>query len=111
MTTVTRFTADWCQPCKVYGPVFDEVGEKLGDSAIFLTVDVEEQSEYAFKSGVSSIPATIITVDGEEYGRRMGALQKQVLEDWVRAAVNRSRILTSSKVTNRVEEQSGIKTL
>lgn len=52
---VVRFTADWCQPCKKYAPLFDKAADSQGET--WLVVDVEEYPDAAHAFNVRSIPA------------------------------------------------------
>lgn len=58
-----RFTADWCAPCRVYGPQFDKVTARL-DTQCYV-VDIEEYPGVAQRYGIMSIPAVVHVKDGE----------------------------------------------
>lgn len=77
--TLIKFEAEWCQPCKQYKPIFDEISERFKDQINTITIDVEEEVEVAQKNAVMSVPTTILMVDGEIKEREMGILQKQEL--------------------------------
>jgi thioredoxin 1 len=57
---VVDFFAHWCTPCKVMGPIFEEVGKKYNGKVKFVKINVDEARETAMKYEVMSIP-TIIT--------------------------------------------------
>lgn len=60
-----RFTASWCQPCKAYEPIYEEVSNET-PHADFYTVDVDEEQELAQVFNVRSIPTTVfIPKDGD----------------------------------------------
>lgn len=52
---VVRFTADWCQPCKIFAPFYDEASK--GSHLPFFVVDVDKYPELAQEFGIRSIPA------------------------------------------------------
>lgn len=75
---VADFWAEWCGPCKRYGPIFEEFAEG-NKSAKFVKINVEEAPEVAAEFGVQSIPTTIFFKDGEPVGREVGILSKELL--------------------------------
>ena len=82
MVKVIRATAEWCGPCKMYAPVFDNVAKKEEFSDVtFEVFDVDSDNELALKYGIRSIPTTIIEVDGEVVDRKMGAMPEAALSN------------------------------
>jgi thiol-disulfide isomerase/thioredoxin len=63
---IVRFTADWCQPCKAYRPIFDKVAELL--DADFFVVDIDKYPDIAREHNVMSIPA-VFSVKGGVWER------------------------------------------
>lgn len=77
------FYADWCMPCKMFGPVFEATAEEFEDKVKFVKVNIDESPEIAQKYFVMSIP-TLKLVDGEELkGNFVGAMSQDDLEDWL----------------------------
>ena len=77
------FYADWCMPCKMFGPVFEATAEEFEGKVKFVKVNIDESPEIAEKYFVMSIP-TLKLVDGEELkGSYVGAMPQDDLEDWV----------------------------
>ncbi|MBU2547965.1 MAG: thioredoxin [Proteobacteria bacterium] len=74
------FWADWCGPCKMFGPVFEKVSEKHPD-AVFAKVNTEEEQELAGVFGVRSIPTVAIFRDQVLVYKQAGALAEGALED------------------------------
>ena len=77
------FFADWCMPCKMFGPVFEATAEEFEGKVKFVKVNIDESPEIAEKYFVMSIP-TLKLVEGEELkGNYVGAMSQDDLEDWV----------------------------
>lgn len=74
------FYAEWCGPCKMMGPVIDEVAEEMKDSWLVCKVNVDEAPESAGKYGVQSIPTLIVFKKGEEINRSMGFKSKEAVK-------------------------------
>jgi thioredoxin 1 len=68
--------ADWCGPCMMMKPVFEELSKELGSKYKFLKVNVDEERELAVKFGVSSIPTMIFIKNGEVVGKEIGYVGK-----------------------------------
>ncbi len=72
---VVDFYADWCGPCKMFAPVFEEASN---DSSInFVKLNVDEHEDLAREYGVMSIPTTIHFKDGKEVSRQIGFMSKE----------------------------------
>jgi thioredoxin len=78
------FWADWCGPCKMFGPIFEKSSEKHGD-IIFAKVDTEAERELAAAAGISSIPTLMAFRDGVLLYREAGALPENSLEELITA--------------------------
>ena len=83
MVTLIDFYADWCGPCKVMKPIFENVAPDYEGKVEFKKVDVEEETELSAKFGIMSIPTFVILKDEQEVSRKMGAMPEQVLRDWI----------------------------
>lgn len=70
---VVDFWAEWCGPCKMIGPVIDQVSEEVGDAAKVGKVNVDEARELAVKYGVRSIPLLLFFKGGEVKDQIVGA--------------------------------------
>lgn len=81
------FWAEWCGPCRMLGPVLDEVAEEIGDDALVAKVDVDKAQELAAKFAVRSIPALFVLKDGEVAQQFVGVQDKQTLVNAVKAAL------------------------
>lgn len=79
---VVDFYATWCGPCKMFGPIFEEVSE---DSNInFVKLDVDKNDDIARKYGVMTIPTVILFDNVEEVKRHVGLMNKEELEEFIK---------------------------
>ncbi len=67
------FWAEWCGPCKMIGPVIDQLAEELEGSAKIGKVNVDDARELAVKYGVRSIPLLLFFKNGEVKDQIVGA--------------------------------------
>ncbi len=82
------FWAPWCGPCKMLGPVIDELSKEMKDIKIG-KVNVDEQDELATQFGVSSIPTVIVFHNGEVVDQRVGAGTKSSIKGWIDQAMGK----------------------
>ena len=76
------FWADWCPPCKMFGPVFEAASE-IHPDAVFAKIDTDAERELAGGLGISSIPTLMAFRDGYLVYREAGALNKGQFEKLV----------------------------
>ena len=76
------FNADWCGPCRMLGPILEEVAEE-NTSVKFVSVNIDDNEELAMKYQVSSIPCLVLMENGSEIDRRVGLLPKEELESFI----------------------------
>ena len=77
LPVLVDFWAPWCGPCKMLGPVLEEVEKELGAKAVIAKLNVDDEQELAVKFGVSSIPTMILFKKGESVERSVGFLSKE----------------------------------
>jgi len=75
------FWAQWCGPCKMVGPIIEEISEEYQGKAIVGKVDVDTNQEFAAKYGVRNIPTVLLFKNGEVVGRQVGASPKKIYTD------------------------------
>ena len=77
---VVDFWAEWCGPCKVVGPILEELeGER--EDITFAKVNVDFNQELATEFSVRSIPTLILFSEGKEISRLVGAVRKETILD------------------------------
>ncbi|MBN2310371.1 MAG: thioredoxin [Candidatus Hydrogenedentes bacterium] len=79
--TVVDFWAEWCAPCRMMGPILDELAADYDGKITVAKVDVDSEMELAGKFQVSSIPTLLIIKDGEIVQRFIGVTGKAMLAD------------------------------
>lgn len=71
------FWAAWCGPCRMVGPIIDEIGKEYDGKAVVGKMDVDANQEFASKYGVRNIPTVLIFDKGELVGRQVGVSPKK----------------------------------
>lgn len=79
------FWAAWCGPCRMVGPVIDEIHSEYEGKAVVGKVDVDANQEFAAKYGVRNIPTVLIFQNGEVVGRQVGVAPKKTYTDAIDA--------------------------
>jgi len=74
MKQLIYFSAVWCQPCRMLGPVMEEL---QSEGYNVQKVDVDANPSLSQKYGVRNIPTVILAVNGEEVARKVGASPKK----------------------------------
>ena len=86
-TVFVDFWAEWCGPCRMFAPVYEEVSEANPD-IVFAKVDTEDQRQLAADFQIRSIPTLMAIRDGVVLYSQPGALPKANLEELVTAVRN-----------------------
>lgn len=77
------FFAEWCGPCKMTGPIIDQLSEEKKD-ILFYKVNVDENGDLASQFSVFSIPTFVLFRDGQIVGQFSGAMGKEGFEDEIK---------------------------
>lgn len=73
------FWAEWCGPCKMIGPVVEEIAGDYEGKAVVGKVDVDSNPNVAAKFGIRSIPTLLFFKNGEIVDKQVGAVPKTIL--------------------------------
>ena len=79
------FWAEWCGPCRVLGPVVEELADSIGDTARVGKLNVDQNPQVARQYGIQSIPSVLIFQDGEVVDRLVGVQPKEKYESALQA--------------------------
>jgi thioredoxin 1 len=75
------FWAVWCGPCKMVGPIVEELANDYGDKAVIGKVDVDNNPEISAKFGIRNIPTLLFFKNGEIVDKQVGAAPKQTFAE------------------------------
>ncbi len=75
------FWADWCAPCRMLGPIIDEIKSEYTDKASIIKIDTMTNNDIASQFEIRSIPTVIIFKNGEPQERIMGVRSKSFYTD------------------------------
>ena len=70
------FWAEWCGPCRMVGPIIDEISEEYEGKAVVGKVDIDSNQQYAAQFGVRNIPTVLVFKNGELVDRKVGVSSK-----------------------------------
>ncbi len=79
---VVDFWAEWCGPCKQFGPVFEDVSNAM-PNVTFAKVNIDENPEAPTKYGVRGIPTMLMFKDGQVAAMKVGNTSKGDFESWI----------------------------
>ena len=82
---VIDFWATWCGPCRMVGPIIEELAATYGDQAIIGKCDVDNNSDVTADFGIRNIPTVIFFKDGKQVDKQVGSASKSVFEEKLKA--------------------------
>lgn len=78
--TLTDFWATWCPPCRMQGPIIEEIDKDMGDKVKISKMDVDANQNTPAEFGIMSIPTLIIKKDGKIMEKLVGLHSKDQLK-------------------------------
>jgi len=79
LPVMVDFWAEWCGPCKLIGPVVEELSGELEGKAVIGKLNVDDNPKVSVDYGIRSIPTLLIFKDGQLVDRHVGVAPKEVL--------------------------------
>jgi thioredoxin 1 len=75
------FSAEWCGPCKMMGPVLEQLKDKMEDRVRILKIDVDSNRELAHKYNIRSVPTLMVFQEGKSKWSGVGVMTSDYLEN------------------------------
>lgn len=76
---IVDFWAEWCGPCRMVGPIVEELGKEYDGKAVVGKLNVDHNPGITMKYGIRNIPTILFFKGGEQVDKQVGAVPKQVL--------------------------------
>ncbi len=77
------FWAEWCGPCKMLGPIIEELNGELDGKVKILKMNIDENPTTPSNLGIRSIPTMILFKDGKQIATKVGVLPKDSIKEWI----------------------------
>jgi thioredoxin 1 len=81
---VVDFWAEWCGPCKMIGPVLEQLAEEMAGQVTIVKMNVDENPMMPSKFGIRSIPTLMLFKGGQSVATKIGAQPKAALQQWIK---------------------------
>ena len=82
---IVDFWAEWCGPCRMVGPIVEELAKEYEGQAVIGKVNVDFNNEISVKYGIRNIPTVLFFKNGQLIDKQVGAVPRSVLEDKLKA--------------------------
>ena len=77
------FWAEWCGPCKMIGPVLEELSTELDNKIKIVKINVDENNQTAVKFSIRSIPTLMMIKGGQVQAQHIGAASKSQIKEFI----------------------------
>ncbi len=81
---VVDFWAEWCGPCKMIGPLLEEISDEMSDKITIAKHNIDNEPNTPTKFGVRGIPTMLLFKDGELKATKVGATTKSNIVSWIK---------------------------
>ena len=81
---VVDFWAEWCGPCKMIGPILEEISVEMSNEVTIAKHNIDEEPNTPTKYGVRGIPTMLLFKDGELKSTKVGATPKSDIVSWIK---------------------------
>ena len=78
------FWAEWCGPCKMIGPILEEISDEMSNEVTIAKHNIDEEPNTPTKYGVRGIPTMLLFKDGELKSTKVGAIPKSEVVSWIK---------------------------
>ena len=78
------FWAEWCGPCKMIGPILEEISDEMSNEVTIAKHNIDEEPNTPTKYGVRGIPTMLLFKDGELKSSKVGATPKSDIVSWIK---------------------------
>ncbi|WP_294614365.1 thioredoxin [uncultured Gilliamella sp.] len=79
------FWADWCEPCKRFAPILEDVAQEYSEKVLINKLNISENPNISPKFAIRGIPTLLIFKNGQVVARHEGALSKTQLKNFIDA--------------------------
>ena len=81
---IVDFWAEWCGPCKMIGPVLEEISGEMSDQVIIAKHNIDDEPNTPTKYGIRRIPTMLLFKEGELKATKVGATTKSNIVSWIK---------------------------
>ena len=87
LPVVVDFWAEWCGPCKMVGPVLEELSDEMADKLVIAKHNIDDSPNTPTKYGVRGIPTMLLFSGGQLIDTKVGAANKSNIKEWLDSKV------------------------